>query len=603
MTKVCVYAIAKNEEQHVDRFMHSAGKADSVFVLDTGSTDGTVEKLRKQGAVVVVQEVKPWRFDVARNLSIQLCPPADVLFSLDLDEVVSEPDWKRRLTSVWQGNNRGRYRYIWSQRQDGSDGHSFTYEKIHTKDYEWYLPCHEMLRRRGNCPGSDSWANIDITVRHLPDGTKSRGDYLGLLKVAVEENPDNDRMAHYYGRELFYKTRWEEAAAQLETHLKLKTSTWVDERCSSMSMIAKCHEAMGNETEAERWHFRACGEAPHLREPFVDASRFYNSHNRFPLGWALAKRALQIEQKPVSYITRPDAWNESPYDLTSTAAYYIGMKAESLVCARKAYELAPWDERLKTNLEIVERMSPEMTQKFQMPTVVVKEPWADDPSFGLVISTYGSVPYVHLALEIRKQFFPDVPVVVVDDHSNDENKLINLCQTYGADFRTNEERLNHTRGDVMSYVHGLRWAHAEGLDMMVKMSRRFVPKEDWRPSLRDIIGKTMHATYAGILDSTWGLRTECIGMHVARWFPHAEELKQTSLNSPWIWVEKLIHDHAIRILPWGVGGQDGVATWGFPGLGKWIKTESHLWHDTADPKEYAWLAQELGLDWKEGDFR
>lgn len=47
--KVCVYAICKNEEQFVERWMNSMSEADRVVVLDTGSEDGTVEKLRERG--------------------------------------------------------------------------------------------------------------------------------------------------------------------------------------------------------------------------------------------------------------------------------------------------------------------------------------------------------------------------------------------------------------------------------------------------------------------------------------------------------------------------------------------------------------------------
>lgn len=47
--KVCVYAICKNESQFVERWMASMGEADAVVVLDTGSTDDTVERLRAAG--------------------------------------------------------------------------------------------------------------------------------------------------------------------------------------------------------------------------------------------------------------------------------------------------------------------------------------------------------------------------------------------------------------------------------------------------------------------------------------------------------------------------------------------------------------------------
>lgn len=39
MNKICVYAIAKNEEQFVDRWVDSMSEADVIVVLDTGSTD------------------------------------------------------------------------------------------------------------------------------------------------------------------------------------------------------------------------------------------------------------------------------------------------------------------------------------------------------------------------------------------------------------------------------------------------------------------------------------------------------------------------------------------------------------------------------------
>ena len=44
--KICVYAICKNEEKFVDRWYESIKDADKIIVLDTGSTDSTVKKLK-----------------------------------------------------------------------------------------------------------------------------------------------------------------------------------------------------------------------------------------------------------------------------------------------------------------------------------------------------------------------------------------------------------------------------------------------------------------------------------------------------------------------------------------------------------------------------
>ena len=99
---VCVYAISKNEGEFVDRWMDSMSEADVVVVLDTGSQDNTVEKLQKRGAIVVQEEIHPWRFDVARNRSMELIPEcADICICTDLDEVF-RPGWRELLEEAWE---------------------------------------------------------------------------------------------------------------------------------------------------------------------------------------------------------------------------------------------------------------------------------------------------------------------------------------------------------------------------------------------------------------------------------------------------------------------------------------------------------------------
>ena len=99
--KVCVYAICKNEEAFVDRWMDSMSEADQVVVLDTGSEDKTAERLRARGAEVTVETISPWRFDRARNYSLELVPPdTDICVCTDLDEVL-RPGWREALEKAW----------------------------------------------------------------------------------------------------------------------------------------------------------------------------------------------------------------------------------------------------------------------------------------------------------------------------------------------------------------------------------------------------------------------------------------------------------------------------------------------------------------------
>ena len=86
--KVIVYAISKNEEKFVDRWVDSMKEADAIYVLDTGSKDKTVKKLKKRGVFVKTKKIKPWRFDTARNESLKLVPiDCDICVCTDLDEV------------------------------------------------------------------------------------------------------------------------------------------------------------------------------------------------------------------------------------------------------------------------------------------------------------------------------------------------------------------------------------------------------------------------------------------------------------------------------------------------------------------------------------
>ena len=54
--KISVYAITKNEEKNVDKWIDSMKEADEIVVLDTGSSDATVERLKKYPKVKVYEE-------------------------------------------------------------------------------------------------------------------------------------------------------------------------------------------------------------------------------------------------------------------------------------------------------------------------------------------------------------------------------------------------------------------------------------------------------------------------------------------------------------------------------------------------------------------
>ena len=137
--KICVYAICKNESKFVEKWLDSMQEADYIVVLDTGSTDDTVKKLKSDSRVFKVKQKKinPWRFDVARNESMKLIPDdANILVCTDLDEVF-EPGWAKILKENWkEDTTRAYYKYAWSHNELGEGENIFKYDKIHTRDYQ-----------------------------------------------------------------------------------------------------------------------------------------------------------------------------------------------------------------------------------------------------------------------------------------------------------------------------------------------------------------------------------------------------------------------------------------------------------------------------------
>ena len=358
---VCVYAIAKNESQFVSRWMDSMGEADWVVVLDTGSTDDTVERLEARGALVTRETVSPWRFDTARNRSLELVPEkADICVCTDLDEVF-HPGWRKALEEKWRpGAGQGRYRYTWSFRPDGGEGVVFWYEKIHARrGYRWVHPVHEVLQWTGEGEPGETITLTGIQLDHHPDPAKSRAQYLPLLELAAREQPDNDRCAHYLGREYFFHRRWRDAIAALKRHLSLPTALWPDERAASMRYMAQAYANLGEDGLARVWFHRAVAEAPHLREPYCDFARFLYERQEWDGVLYLCRRALTITSRPQSYICQADAWGSLPWDLAAQAYYQTGRIPQALDMARKALEQEPEEPRLIRNVELLAAMAGE----------------------------------------------------------------------------------------------------------------------------------------------------------------------------------------------------------------------------------------------------
>jgi len=345
--KVCVYAISKNESKFVDRWYDSVKEADEIYVLDTGSSDDTVSKLKSLGVNVFEEVITPWRFDVARNKSLELVGDCDICVCIDLDEIISS-GWREQLENIWsEGTTRLRYNYNWKLDSNDNPVVNFYIEKIHCRyGYRWTHPVHEVLEYDGD----EHFITTDlITVNHYPDDTKSRGSYLSLLELSVDEDPNDDRNMHYLGREYMYYGYWDKSIETLKRHLDLKSATWKDERCASMRFIARCYKNLGDFDLSKVWLDKAMHEAPYLRDPFVERALLAYDLEEWHDVILYCLRALDINSHTKSYINEVFSWDSTVYDLLSIGYYNIGIIDKALCYVDKALEMDSSNERLLNN--------------------------------------------------------------------------------------------------------------------------------------------------------------------------------------------------------------------------------------------------------------
>lgn len=197
--KLAVYAICKDEIVDVEQWVKCFTEADYCCVLDTGSTDGTWEKLNdftKQYSNLIIDQkiITPWRFDKARNESMTLIPKDTVIyFMADLDEIIKEPGWVQKAKNVWEPMfDRGMYSYNRDVEGDTIMRQIPEY-RFHSKEWKtWVNVVHEaLIDRKGDKQFFvETCTPIDVTVWHYPHKTGNT-NYMELCERQLKEYPDD----------------------------------------------------------------------------------------------------------------------------------------------------------------------------------------------------------------------------------------------------------------------------------------------------------------------------------------------------------------------------------------------------------------------------
>lgn len=155
----------------------------------------------------------------------------------------------------------------------------------------------------------------------------------------------------------------------------------------------------------------------------------------------------------------------------------------------------------------------------------------------VAIGSHGQPSVVELQAKAIRATCGPVPILVSDDKTEEATneelgaeygaalkaKLLAVCDREGLIYRdTAPGRVGHAGGDLGALFHGLTFAAVHGIDVLVKLSQRFVLDiPDWI----HLTAKAMRQTGAATCSrhcfygrsTRFHLRTEFLALDVARW--------------------------------------------------------------------------------------
>ncbi len=317
--------IVLNEEGNLPRSLDAVvGLADAVVVVDTGSTDRTVEFALdwsdRTGIPLKVAEFE-WcdDFAAAKNFAVDQVETGHFIW-LDADDIVGDP---KAVRDVFDSTDHDVYHLL----TDLGPGGRFRRERIAPTSARWLYPIHECLDIRGM-----DGMHTDLVVLHRPTEARHWADSLkrneGILKAWLGREPESDRATFYLAETLRQRGDWDAAATLYERH-HARGTDWVEALFHSAYQMARYRLHTKEWREAARWGLEAIRTDSAWREGYyvVGDAHFWMGDYSTAYAWFIAAHNL----------SRPDRslWKEEAIysHLPATQLSYCCERSGNLVGA------------------------------------------------------------------------------------------------------------------------------------------------------------------------------------------------------------------------------------------------------------------------------
>lgn len=261
---ITLYAICKNEEKNIERFIKNSKKFSHIVVVDTGSTDNTVKHLRDAGFLVYEhpQSREEFDFSKARNQALSYVK-TDWAFSLDFNEDIDEffPEGLGVISEEFTSFNHERYDKVEDQEPTLSNTAHIRFHR--TKNYKWINAVHESPIF---IPTEDylSEVSIDTTIKiikKIQPSVDKQLFYLSICEREYKNNPENTYYLWFIFKHYFEVKNINKALELGQEYLNLSKPYFDPTR---IDVFIMCSIALINSQEVQRaanYAFHAVSEA------------------------------------------------------------------------------------------------------------------------------------------------------------------------------------------------------------------------------------------------------------------------------------------------------------------------------------------------------
>lgn len=248
MVGISLCMIVKNEEDVIGRCLETVGDlVDEIIIVDTGSTDRTKEIASNYTAKIY--DFK-WidDFSAARNYSFSLAS-CDYCMWLDADDVMTEENRELFLKLKMELTNEVdavMMKYNTGFDEKGNVTFSYYRERIVKKSdtMNWIGAVHEVIATTGHIIYSE--CAISHKKLHPSDPDRNLQIFEGLIKNGIPLDP---RQQFYYGRELYYHKRFDDAISVFENFLDANEG-WLENKLDACKHCAYCRYGLKQNDKA-----------------------------------------------------------------------------------------------------------------------------------------------------------------------------------------------------------------------------------------------------------------------------------------------------------------------------------------------------------------